>query len=417
MTRPASSLLLLLALGAPAQPPAPLTLADCLRLASSVPSPVSIARQEARIAALSVTAARANFLPQSAFSGGMIYNTPRADRQAFVSFNGAREYIAQLGVALELDTSGRLRAAYARAKTDRDSANTAIALNERDLRRAITQAFYRALLTRKLAAAAQASLAESQSFETRVTALVKGGEAAQADLIKAQSQVAAFDQFHRAATLDARLANQELASFWTTDVDTTLNLADDLDKTEPPPTEPPTAYLRRAEFRLFDLQKLGFTLDAKRERAALLPQVNLGYQYGLDANQFRWRERGAALVATVHVPIFDWFRARSTAQQFTEKAQQIEATRKITERAFSRELESAKARLASIQEQLTLAQSQVDLSEKNYKLARLRYEGGEGPALDVVLAQAQLQQARANHFNTLFQFVTARADLEVAAGR
>lgn len=397
----------------------PLTLADCVRLANAAPNAVTLARQELRIASLGVTATRSTFLPHAGLTGGAIYNTPRADRQAFVSFNGSREYITQAGVALELDTSGRLRAAYARAKVDRDTAEAGVRISERDLRRAVTISFYRVLTTRKLAESAQALLAEAQSFEARVKALFGGGEAAQADVIKASAQVAAFDQLKSSADLDARLANQELASYWTVDVDTPLELEDTLGQLPRGPQSELTAgaFLRRPEFRIFDLQRRGFTLDAKRERAALLPQVMLGFQYGLDANRYSWNERGSAVVASLNVPIFDWFRARSLAQQFTTRAQQIDNTRKVSERIFSREYEAARARTTSLLKQVETAEAQMRLFENNLKLSRVRYEGGEGPSLDVVVAQTQLQQSRTNYFNTLFLYANAQADLEVAAGR
>jgi outer membrane protein TolC len=397
----------------------PLTLADCVRLANAAPNAVTLARQELRIASLGVTATRSTFLPHSGLTAGAIYNSPRADRQAFVSFNGPREYITQAGVALELDTSGRLRAAYARAKVDRDTAEAGVKISERDLRRAVTISFYRVLVTRKLAESAQALLAEAQSFEVRVKALFGGGEAAQADVIKASAQVAAFDQLKSVADLDARLANQELASYWTVDVDTPLDLEDSLAQLPLGAQFDQTAgvFLRRLEFRIFDLQKLGFTLDAKRERAALLPQVMLGFQYGIDANRYSWNERGSAVVASLNVPIFDWFRARSLSQQFATRALQIDNTRKVSERVFSREYESARARASSLQKQVETAETQMRLFENNLKLSRVRYEGGEGPSLDVVVAQTQLQQARTNYFNTLFLYANAQADLEVAVGR
>jgi outer membrane protein len=397
----------------------PLTLADCIRLANAAPNAVTLARQDLRIASLGVTAARSAFLPQAGLTGGAIYNSGSAGQQAFVSFNGSREYITQAGISVELDTSGRLRAAYARAKVDRDVADAGIRISERDLRRAVTISFYRVLAARRLAESAQALLAEAQSFETRVKALFDGGEAAQADVIKASAQVAVFDQSKRAADLDARLANQELASYWTADVDAPLDLEDSLAEltADPLAGESAGAFLRRPEFRIFELQKRGFTLDAKRERAALLPQVTLGSQYGVDANRYSWGERGSAFVATLNVPIFDWFRARSLSQQFVTRALQIDNTRNISERTFSREYESARARLSSIREQLKTAETQMRLFEENLKLSRVRYEGGEGPSLDVVVAQTQLQQARTNYFNTLFTYANARADLEVAAGR
>ncbi len=397
----------------------PLALTDCLRLANSVPSSVTIARQEARIAGLGLTVARSGFLPHADLTGGAIYNSPRPDRQAFISFNGSREYITMAHAAMEVDTSGRLRAAYARAKVDRDVADAGLRLTERDLRRLVTIAFYRVLVARKIADAAQASLTEARSFEVRANALFAGGEVARADVVKAAAQVAAFEQLQQTANLDAQLANQDLASYWTVEVDKLLDLEDALPAiaAELPTTEGPGLFLRRTEFRIFDLQQKGFALDAKRERAALLPQVFLGYQYGIDANRYRWDERGKALLASVNVPIFDWFRARSLAQQFTTRSQQVESTRQLTARAFSREYETANARMNSVYAQLKSASSQVQLFEENLKLSRTRYEGGEGPALDVVLAQTQLQQARANYYNTLFLYTNAKADLEVAAGR
>ena len=399
--------------------PKALTLADCIRLANAVPSAVTIARQEARIAALGVTVARSSFLPHSTLTGGAIYNTPRADRQAFISFNGPREFITQAGMAIELDTSGRLRAAYARAKVDQDIAATGTQLSERDLRRALTIAYYRLLVARRIAEASQTTLAEAEKFEARVKLLLAGGEAAQADLVKASAQVATFDQMKRAADLDARLANQELASYWTSNVDEQLSIEDILPGvgSEPVLAETSGAFLRRFEFRLFDLQKRGFQLEAKRERAALLPQVTLGLSYGLDANRYAWRERGTAVVATLNVPIFDWFRARSLSAQFTTRSQQVDDTRQLTERVFSKEYEAAKSKVASVRDQLQGADRQVKLFEENMKLTQVRYEGGEGPALDVVVAQTQLQQARVNYFSTLFALAAAKTDLEVAAGR
>lgn len=396
---------------------AQLTLAECIRLAESVPSAVSAARQEARIAALGVNVARTSFLPQSVFNGGYIYNSPSGASSRFVALNGQHEYLATANIALELDTSGRLRAAYARSKVDRDIAEAATRITGRDLRRSVTIAYYRVLAARKMAESAEASLTEARRFDTNTMARFTGGEVARADVVKASAQTSSFDQLFKAAQLEARLANQELASFWTDDVDKPLDLEDTLAQAPPTDDAAARAYLRRPEFLIFDLQKRGFQLDAKREHAALLPQVTVNYQYGIDANRLSYKERGSAAFFNVNVPIFDWFKARTHAQQFNLKAEQVTTTRSITERAFSRESESASARVKALYEQIQLAQNQITLYDDNLRLSQIRYQGGEGPALEVVVAQSQLQQARANYFTTLFQYATARADLEVARGQ
>ena len=394
-----------------------LTLGECIRLAESVPSSVSIARHEARIAALGVNVARTSFLPQSSFTGGAVFNSTAAGSSRFVALNGQREYITLANIGLELDTSGRLRAAYARSKIDRDIAEAGTRITTRDLRRAVTVAYYSLLAARKLSEAAEASFGEARNFEDKTRTLFGGGEVAQADVVKASTQTVAFDQLRKAAELDTRLANQELASFWTADVDKQLEVEDTLIQAPPSELATPGAYLRRPEFLVFNLQKQGFQLDAKREHAALLPQVNVNYQYGIDANVYSYKERGSALFATVTVPIFDWFKARSLTQQFKLRAEQVDNTRSLTERAFSREYENARARAVSLFEQSKLAETQIKLNEDNLRLSQIRYQGGEGPALEVVVAQTQLQQARANYYTTLFQYANARAALEVARGQ
>ena len=59
----------------------------------------------------------------------------------------------------------------------------------------------------------------------------------------------------------------------------------------------------------------------------------------------------------------------------------------------------------------------MKFAEDNLRLSRVRYEGGEGPALEVVVAQGQLVQARQNYYAVRADYLTARADLEVARGQ
>ena len=400
----------------------PLTLADCRRLAESVPSNVTIARLDAQIARAGINVARAGFLPQVGVTPAYTYNSPHphAGEGSFIALNGVREYQAFAATTLEIDTSGRLRAALARAHADRDIADINVTLVRRDLRRAVATAYYRVLLARHLVEAAEGSLMEATSFRQRAQALLAGGEVARADVVKADSQVAFLQQTVTAAELEAQLANQELASFWTTDVSTRLSLQDTL--TAPVPPEQPIVgqappWLRRPELNLLDAEKRGFEADYRRERAALFPQLGLVYQYGLDAPSLNWNERGSAFFVTMSFPIFDWFRIRNTARQFTLRSEQTDANRVVATRTFSREYETALARLRLMWQQIGTTDLQVKTSEENLKLARVRYEGGEGPALDVVVAQQQLQQARTNYFTLLAEYANARADLEIARGQ
>src|SRR5690242_9910184 len=92
-------------------PASPLSLEDCVRLAQAAPSSVMIARQQAEIAHLGITQARAEFFPSASLSNAYTYNSPiHHDNFSFIALNGIREYQAFLMTGLQIDTSGRLRA-------------------------------------------------------------------------------------------------------------------------------------------------------------------------------------------------------------------------------------------------------------------------------------------------------------------
>jgi outer membrane protein len=400
----------------------PLTLEECIRLAQSVPSVASVARQESEITGLGVKMAQAALLPQSQFDAAYTYNSVLrggSPLQSFVALNGVREYQFILTASQEIDLSGRLRADVARARADRDAAGASVTITQRDLKRAVTSAYYRLLLARHLEVALRDSVAEAESFDKRTKLLVDHGEAAQADLVKASAGAAFLRQAYNAAQLDAQISNHELAAFWTKDVAEPLHIVDVFDPAPAPESAVSLAgaFLARPEFSLLDAQKRSFLQESRRIRAQLYPQATFNFQYGLDTNVIRARDRGYALFLNLNVPIFDWMKTLNASRQFRTRAEQTESSRAIAERVFSREYESARARVKMLLEQIGIASAQVKLAEEDLRLSRIRYEGGEGSALDVVIAQSQLAQARGNFYTSIANYLNARADREVAAGR
>jgi outer membrane protein len=418
--------LLLSAVAAKAQPsPSPLALDDCVRLALESDSSVAAARAETQIAALGIRQTTAALLPQARLGGSFTYNTPSsADNSlpSYVALNGVREYLALATASQELDTSGRLRAARARARADHAGAGASLEIARRDLKRQVAAAYYHVLLARHLAVAAKDALAESEAFESRTKQLLGEGEAARADVVKAGAQTALSRQAVIAADLDAELASHGLLAFWTKDVASPVELKDSLDEASPsPPPAPESAdvapFLSRPEFALLDAQRDGFLAAAKRARAERLPQANLMFQYGIDAPHLRNPDRGWAAFVNLDVPLFDGGSGRSAARQFELQAEQVESNRRGSERALSKDYEDAASRVRLMYLQIETTRTQVGLSEENLRLSRIRYDGGEGPALDVVAAQTALVQARTNLYTVVARYLESRADLDWASGR
>jgi outer membrane protein TolC len=411
----------------PGQPSggAQLGLDDCIRLAMEAPSTVRAARQELRATNYAVNVAVGSFFPMTSAQGGYTYNSPSHGAQSFIALNATREYQTFLNTTVELDTSGRLRGGLARAKADRDVARANVQIEERDLKRAVTAAYYRVLLAKHIRDTAQSSLDEAKRFEDLTRQLLAGGESARADVVKAHAQSAISAQFLEQAELEHRVASQDLASYWTTDVGTELRLVDVL--AGPPPEQPgetvvrsttvSTPYLARPEFARLEANRRGFQADFRIARAGLLPTLAFTYQYGIDAPVYSWSYRGHAAFITLSVPIFDFFQTKNSYKQFQMRAQIVETERQINERQFSRDYQTALARLRSAVYQLKITRDQVKSSEDNLSLAQIRYKGGEGLALDVVTAVQQLAQTRTNYYTAFAEYFNAEADLRVAEGR
>jgi outer membrane protein len=407
--------------------PQTLSLDDCVRLALTAPSTVTLARQQNDIAGYGVTQARANFLPQFQINNLFAYNSPsrvNPETFSFVALNSIREYTSLFTMSEEVDISGRLRSVLARSRADRDAAATSLQIVQRDLRRAVTASYYQLLLARHTMRIAGDALSEARSFENRVRLLFQSGEAAQADVVKASAQSAFLEQTRQSAELNALLANQDLASFWTSDIKTLLEVVDVFG--QQPPTPPSDAeggaagaatYFNRLEYRLFDAERRGFLADARQARSHWLPQGSIVFQYGIDSIRMSTSDRGYSAFFNLNIPVFDWFKARDASRQSQLQARQVETQRLIAQRTFSKEYEAALARVKMTYSQVATTQNQVKLSAEDLRLSRVRYEGGEGGALDVVTAQNQLAQAQVNHYAALAAYLNARADLEVASGK
>jgi outer membrane protein TolC len=399
-----------------------LSLAHCIELARGAPSTVKRARAQLDAAKYAVRGARANFLPQVSIANGFTYNSPLLyDRNtfSFVALNGIREYSSAATTTLEVDSSGRLRAIYDRARANRAIAEAGLAMSDRDLTRAVSAAYYRVLLTRKLAASANDNLQAARDFETKVRQLVDGGEASQADLTKASLETALLEQTADSMKVEAEMAEHDLASYWTTDVANRLVLADDLDHRPPAPSTPSenAPYLKRPEFRLFAAQVAGFNADARQARAQMLPQLNLSFQYGIDSTHVTSRDRGYAGFIHLDIPVFDFLRARSEQRQFQSVALAAQTDQSISTRLLSKEYQDALSQVNGTYAQIETTERQVSLAKDNLRLSRLRFESGEGTALDVVTAQSALVQADIDFYTTRANYLNAISVLKVASGQ
>lgn len=401
---------------------APLTLDRCVEMALNAPSTVKQARQQLNAARFGQRSAFANFLPQASIINGFTYNSPLLyDRSmfSFVSLNGIREYVAVGNAALEVDTSGKLKAAYDRARATREGAEANVAIAERDLRTNVAAAYYRLLLTRRLAKAAMENASTALDFQSKVQKLLDAGEASKADLVRAVAAAAALERTASSTEIAAQNANHELASYWTEDVAKELVVADELDEEFRAATASAKddGYLRRPEIRVSQSQIDTLRADSHVARAKMLPQLSMNFQYGFDTNQLVAQNRGYAGFIHLDIPVFDFLRAYNEKRSLDEQVYAAQTNAATLKRQYSRAFQDALSQVNGVFTQLALTQQGLQAAEEGVRLSRLRFDAGEGTALDVVTAENALVQSQIDFYSTRADYLNALSALKVAGGQ
>jgi outer membrane protein TolC len=178
--------------------------------------------------------------------------------------------------------------------------------------------------------------------------------------------------------------------------------------------------VERANKNRQDLQSL-LVQKASAEKSVDLARKD--YFPSFDANagyEFAGSQTPLAQGWTAGVSLtWNLFQGFST-QQGVQKAL---ANLKVTEAKIAniklqilQDVKTALLNLKKAEESIANAKVQVKQATENMELANLRYQMGLGTTLEVTIATVNYSQAKQTHINSLYDYVTAKANLEKAMG-
>jgi outer membrane protein TolC len=343
----------------------------------------------------------------------------------FVSNDGVHVYNEQAVLHAELFSVTR-RAEYQRTLAAEAAARARVEIAARGLIATVVQDYYTVVMAQRRQVNARRSLDEAARFLDITEKQERGGEAAHADVVKAQLQ---HQQRQRdVLDADANLQKARIAlgvilfpsleqAFDVTDdlrPDTPLAPLDEI-RSEAMANSPDVRAAQSA------LQQAGYGI--KSARGAYYPSLMVDYFYGINANVFGIngpddrQNLGSVVQGTVNVPVWNWGATRSRVRQAELLQQQARYDLTFTQRqlqaninAFYLEAQAARAQIESLR-------SSMDLATESLRLTVLRYQGGEATALEVADAQTTLVQARNAYDDGLARYRLALAQLQTLTGR
>jgi outer membrane protein len=428
-----------LSLSAQSQPPPPqptppaqpapsqalsISFADALQRARQY----SIDLQTANIAALLAREdriqAKAALLPQTQEVNEFIYTEPNGTPSGvFVPNDGPHIYYVY-GQAHE-DLSFARRAEYHRAQAAEALAQAKADLAVRGLFATLVQDYYGLVIAQRKLANARQSLADARAFQDLTQKQEQGGEAAHADVIKAQLQTQQRERDVADAQLAIEKARLALAVLIFPDFQQNFNVVDDLNQT--PPLESfddvrQQAQAKSPELRVAQATIRQETAGISAARAEYLPAPFFDYFYGLQANQIAHYNRehqdnlGSVVQVGVNIPLWTWGATQSKVRQARLRQQQARLELSLAQRQLLANLNSFYSEAQLAQTQLNSLRSSLALATESLRLTSLRYQAGEATALEVVDAQATLAAARNALDDGLARYRVAVANLQTLTG-
>jgi outer membrane protein TolC len=426
----ASALLLCAEAQQPGQPAAPtgpisLTLQDALGRARAYSPQFQSAVLAAASAHEDVVQSKAGFFPTVNYFNQYIYTqgngTPTGTA---VAANGVHVYNSQAAVHGEL-FSVTHRAEYRRAMFTQAAAEAKREIAARGLVATVVGAYYGLIAVQRHLVNAQKALEEAQRFLDITQKQERGGEAAHADVVKADLNQEQRKRDLQDAELNIEKARIALAVLLFPDINQQYSVQDDLAAVATLPALPEiqTAALSRSpDVRAAEASLKAANYGVSAAKGAYYPSLVYDYFFGIDANQFAihgpdgQNNLGSIAQATVNIPVWSWGALRSKVRQAELQRQQAQVDLTAAQRALQSNLNSFYLEAQTARSQIESLRHSAELSAESLRLTVLRYTAGEATALEVSDAQSTLAQARNAYDDGLARYRVALASLQILTG-
>jgi outer membrane protein TolC len=414
----------------------PITLEEAIRRAQISDVTYRTAAAEKSVAGLDRSIARSALLPGVVYHNQYIYTKPGQQSSTntlitgttstpiFIANNSVHEYISQGAVTETIGIAGI--ADYHRLSAEAEAAAARQEVARRGLVATVIGNYFNVLAAERKLVVAQRSSDEALRFSQLTQKLEAGREVAHADVVKANLQLQQRQRDLADAGLAAERARLDLAVLLFPDPLTPYTLTNDLDQ---PSVLPPKAEVQadgaknNPDLRaaLQSARAARFELNAAK--AAYLPDLSLGYFYGIDAPQFATKgpdgahNLGYSTVVTIDIPVWDWFATHSRVKQSAIRNDLANVELTATQRQLVASLEVLYNEAAVAAQQVASFDETVRTAAESLRLTNMRYTAGEATVLEVVDAQNAYSAAQSAQVDAAVRYHLAFGQLQTLTGK
>ena len=369
--------------------------------------------------------ARAAFFPTLNYFNQYIYTQGNGTPSGvFIANDGVHVYNSQAIVHEELFSITH-RADYRKALFAQAAAQARQQIAVRGLVGTVVGAYYGVAAAQRHLVNAQKTLDEAQQFLDITEKQERGGEAAHADVVKAELNLEQRKRDLQDAQLNLEKDRIALGVLLFPDVNQQYAIQDDLATLGmlAPFEEVQSAALSRSpEVRAAEASLSSAKWGIASARGAYFPSLVIDYFFGIDANVLAFKgpddrqNLGSVVQGTVNIPVWNWGATRSKVRQAELQQQQAQVDLTYAQRTLQSSINSFYIEAQTALAQIDSLRHSADLAAESLRLTILRYQAGEATALEVSDAQSTLAQARNAYDDGLVRYRVALASIQTLTG-
>jgi outer membrane protein TolC len=302
--------------------------------------------------------------------------------------------------------------------------------SEIEIRHAVEQAYYGALIARQNLAVLQENLANNEKQFTDTKAMFENGFVEEQDVDQFKLIIQNSENEIIKAEREIRVAEMVLKYTMGVDVNSPISLTDKLDdfidplllKNEDIPAIDFTSHI---DYRILDLQRQSQLKLLKLEQAAYLPRLSAFYNwnktaYGNSWNLFKssssWYP-SSMWGLNLSVPIFSAGNKIAKVNQTRIELQKAENDQKQAIQTLQKDYLTAVADLESAIDQFNNTSDNKELAKRIYDKSKIKYNNGIITSSDLAVTESQFITAQANWVSSAMQLFTAKINYDKAIGK
>ncbi len=409
-----------------------LTLDKALEIALADNPTIRVADQEIVLKKVANKEAWMNLLPELSVSGSWQYTIKAPE----MKLNGMSFRMGDDDVSTAAGTATLSLPIFAPAvyksmsltKTDILLAQEKARSSRLDLINQVTKAYYQLMLTQDSYEVLKRSYALAEENYNVVKSRFEQGLVSEYDKISAEVQMRNVKPTVVSAENGVRLSKLQLKVLMGITEDVDLVVTEKLNDYE---TMVFTNQLDNDNFGLENnstMRQFDLNADLLKKNVGLawsnfMPTLGMAltgqYQsmYNNHWNVFDYSWVGSSqMVFSLSIPIF---KASNFTKLKTARLQrtQLELNRVDTERKLNMQVESYKSNMQASSEQVLSNKEAMNQADKALSISKKRYEVGAGTVLELNSSQVALTQSELTYSQSIYDYLTAKADLDMVLGR